>query len=390
MKNILTIEDLQKLARRKVPKMFYDYADSGSWNENTYISNKEDFNKIKFRQRVGVNVEKRSLSTAFLGQNVSMPLALAPTGLCGMQHRDGEILAAQACEEFGVPFTLSTMSICSLEDVAEKTTKPFWFQLYVMRDKKFISSLLQRAQDCGCNVLQITMDLNILAQRHVDVRNGLSAPPKFNLKHIKQIASKPGWALGMLRAKRHFFANVVGHATGVTDNATLWSWIGEQFDATFSWKDLDWIRSQWKGKILLKGILDPDDAAMAVKLGYDGIIVSNHGGRQLDGTLSTISALPGIVDKIDNKLEVYMDGGIMSGQDLCKALCVGAKGALIGRAFLYGLGAGGKEGVLKCLEIIRDSLDETLAFLGETNVKNLNAKNIIYKNFIKEYYNVRK
>ena len=268
-----------------------------------------------------------------------------------------------------------------IEDVAENTKKPFWFQLYVMRDKVFISNLLSRAQEAGCNVLQITMDLNILGQRHADVRNGLSAPPKFKLEHIKQIITKPRWALGMLRAKRHFFANVVGHATGVTDNATLWSWIAEQFDATFSWEDLDWIRNQWKGKILLKGILDPDDAAMAVKLGYDGIIVSNHGGRQLDGALSTISALPGIVEKVDNKLEVYMDGGIMSGQSLCKALCMGAKGALIGRAFLYGLGAGGKEGVIKCLEIIRNSLDETLAFLGEENVKNLDAKNIIYKKF---------
>tara|TARA_B100000686_G_scaffold351311_1_gene449734 strand:- start:21766 stop:22914 length:1149 start_codon:yes stop_codon:yes gene_type:complete len=381
MKHILTIEDLKFRARKKVPKMFYDYADSGSWEQKTYVANSNDFNNIKFRQRVGINVENRILSTEFFGQKVSMPIALAPTGLCGMQHRDGEILAAQASEEFGVPFTLSTMSICSIEDVAEKTTKPFWFQLYVMRDKKFISNLLQRAQDCGCNVLQITMDLNILGQRHADVRNGLSAPPKFNLKHIKQILSKPRWALGMLRAKRHFFANVVGHATGVTDNATLWSWISEQFDATFSWEDLDWIRNQWNGKILLKGILDPEDAAMALKLGYDGIIVSNHGGRQLDGAPSTISALPGIVEEIDNKLEVYLDGGITSGQDLCKALCLGAKGTLIGRAFLYGLGAGGKEGVTKCLEIIRNSLDETIAFLGETDVKNLDTKNIIYKNF---------
>ena len=249
-----------------------------------------------------------------------------------------------------------------------------------MRDKKFISRLLQRAQDAGCNVLQITMDLNILGQRHADVRNGLSAPPKFNFKHIKQIASRPGWALGMLRAKRHFFANVVGHAKGVTDNATLFSWIAEQFDATFSWKDLDWIRNQWKGKILLKGILDPDDAAMAVKLGYDGIIVSNHGGRQLDGALSTIAALPSIVDRVNNRCEIYMDGGIMSGQDLCKALCLGAKGGLIGRAFLYGLGAGGKKGVTKCLDIFKNSLDETIAFLGETNVNELDRENIIYEN----------
>ena len=380
MKNILTIEDLKLRARRKVPKMFYDYADSGSWEEKTYNSNSDDFNKIKFRQRVGVNVEKRSTSTNFLGQPVSIPLALAPTGLCGMQHRDGEILAAQASEEFGVPFTLSTMSICSIEDVAEKTNKPFWFQLYVMKDKEFISRLLQRAQEAGCNVLQITMDLNILGQRHADVRNGLSAPPKFTLKHIKQIVSRPGWALGMLKAKRHFFANVVGHASGVTDNATLWSWIAEQFDAAFSWEDLDWIRNQWNGKILLKGILDPEDADMAVKLGYDGIIVSNHGGRQLDGTISSISALPNIVDRVNNKCEVYMDGGIMSGQDLCKALCLGAKGALIGRAFLYGLGAGGKEGVTKCLEIIKNSLDETIAFLGEKDVNNLNRENIFLEN----------
>jgi L-lactate dehydrogenase (cytochrome) len=387
MKNILSIEDLQKVAQKKVPKMFYEYADSGSWTEETYNSNNADFRNIKFKQRVGVNVENRSLSTNFLGQSVSMPIALAPTGLCGMQHRDGEILAAQASEEFGVPFTLSTMSICSIEDVAESTKNPFWFQLYVMRDKEFISRLLARAQDCGCNVLQITMDLNILGQRHADIRNGLSAPPKFNLSHISQILSRPGWALGMLRAKRHFFANVVGHAKGVTDNATLFSWIAEQFDASFSWKDLDWIRNQWKGKIVLKGILDPEDALMAVKLGYDGIVVSNHGGRQLDGALSSIRALPEIVDKVDSKLEVYMDGGIMSGQDLCKALCIGAKGALIGRAFLYGLGAYGKEGVVKCLEIIRDSLDETIAFLGETDVHNLSRKNVLNFSYKKEIYN---
>ena len=380
MKDILTIEDLKLRAQKKVPKMFYDYADSGSWEGKTYRANSNDFDKIKFRQRVGINVENRNVSSVFLGKDVAMPIALAPTGLCGMQHRDGEILAAQASEEFGVPFTLSTMSICSIEDVAENTKKPFWFQLYVMRDKEFISRLLKRAQEAGCNVLQITMDLNILGQRHADVRNGLSAPPKFTLKHIQQILSRPGWALGMLRAKRHFFANVVGHAAGVTDNATLWSWIAEQFDATFSWQDLDWIRNQWKGKILLKGILDPEDAAIAIKLGYDGIIVSNHGGRQLDGTLSTISALPYIVDRVQNKCEVYMDGGVMSGQDLCKALCLGAKGALIGRAFLYGLGAGGKEGVSKCLNIIKDSLDETIAFLGETDVSDLNRENIIFEN----------
>ena len=269
-----------------------------------------------------------------------------------MQHRDGEILAAQASEEFGIPFTLSTMSICSIEDVAKATTEPFWFQLYVMKDKAFISNLLARAQSAGCNVLQITMDLNILGQRHADVKNGLSAPPKFKLSHIKQILSRPKWALGMLKAKRHFFANVVGHAEGVTDSGALWSWIAEQFDSTFSWDDLDWIRNQWKGKILLKGILDPDDAKKAVQLGFDGVIVSNHGGRQLDGALSSISALPYIVDEAGEKMEVYMDGGIRSGQDICKALCLGAHGVLIGRPFLYGLGANGKNGVTRCLETV--------------------------------------
>ena len=381
MKNIFNIEDLKNVAQKRVPKMFYEYADSGSWNQETYIANQNDFSKIKFRQRVGVDIEKRFLSKDFMGQEVSIPVALAPTGLCGMQHRDGEILAAQASEEFGVPFTLSTMSICSIEDVAENTNNPFWFQLYVMKDKKFMSQLLVRAQNAGCKVLHITMDLNILGQRHADVRNGLSAPPKFQLSHIKQIISRPRWALGMLRAKRHFFGNVVGHAEGVTDSGALWSWIAEQFDATFSWDDLDWLRDQWKGKIILKGILDTDDAEIAAKLGYDGIVVSNHGGRQLDGALSSISALPKIIDKVGSEMEVYMDGGVRSGQDICKALCMGAHGVLIGRPFLYGLGAYGKDGVRKCLEIMRDSLDESIGFLGENNVKNLGRKNILYKSY---------
>jgi L-lactate dehydrogenase (cytochrome) len=381
MKNIFNIEDLKNVAQKRVPKMFYEYADSGSWNQETYYANQNDFSKIKFRQRVGIDIENRSLSKKFMGQEVSIPVALAPTGLCGMQHRDGEILAAQASEEFGVPFTLSTMSICSIEDVAENTNNPFWFQLYVMKDKKFMSQLLVRAQNAGCKVLHITMDLNILGQRHADVRNGLSAPPKFQLSHIKQIISRPRWALGMLRAKRHFFGNVVGHAEGVTDSGALWSWIAEQFDATFSWDDLDWLRDQWKGKIILKGILDTDDAEIAAKLGYDGIVVSNHGGRQLDGALSSISALPKIIDKVGSKMEVYMDGGVRSGQDICKALCMGAHGVLIGRPFLYGLGAYGKDGVRKCLEIMRDSLDESIGFLGENNVKDLGRKNILYKSY---------
>ena len=381
MKNIFNIEDLKNVAQKRVPKMFYEYADSGSWNQETYYANQNDFSKIKFRQRVGIDIENRSLSKKFMGQKVTIPVALAPTGLCGMQHRDGEILAAQASEEFGVPFTLSTMSICSIEDVAENTNNPFWFQLYVMKDKKFMSQLLVRAQNAGCKVLHITMDLNILGQRHADVRNGLSAPPKFQLSHIKQIISRPRWALGMLRAKRHFFGNVVGHAEGVTDSGALWSWIAEQFDATFSWDDLDWLRDQWKGKIILKGILDTEDAEIAAKLGYDGIVVSNHGGRQLDGALSSISALPKIIDKVGSKMEVYMDGGVRSGQDICKALCMGAHGVLIGRPFLYGLGAYGKDGVRKCLEIMRDSLDESIGFLGENNVKDLGRKNILYKSY---------
>jgi len=381
MKNIFNIEDLKNVAQKRVPKMFYEYADSGSWNQETYHANQNDFSKIKFRQRVGVDIEKRSLSKKFMGKEVSIPVALAPIGLCGMQHRDGEILAAQASEEFGVPFTLSTMSICSIEDVAENTTKPFWFQLYVMKDKEFMSKLLARAQNAGCKVLHITMDLNILGQRHADVRNGLSAPPKFQLSHIKQIISRPRWALGMLRAKRHFFGNVVGHVEGVTDSGALWSWIAEQFDATFSWDDLDWLRNQWKGKIILKGILDADDAEIATKLGYDGIVVSNHGGRQLDGAPSSISVLPKIIDKVGSKMEVYMDGGIRSGQDICKVLCMGAHGVLIGRPFLYGLGAYGKNGVKKCLEIMRDSLDESIGFLGENNVKDLGRKNILYKSY---------
>ena len=381
MKNILNVSDLQNIARKRVPKMFYDYADSGSWTEETYAANQNDFSNIKFKQRVGVNIDKRSLEKKFMGEKVSIPVALAPVGLCGMQHRDGEILAAQASEEFGIPFTLSTMSICSIEDVAESTKTPFWFQLYVMRDKEFITRLLARAQDAGCKVLQITMDLNIIGQRHADVRNGLSAPPRLTLSHIKQVLSRPTWALGMLRAKRHVFGNVIGHAKGVTDNASLWSWVAEQFDASFSWKDLDWIRNQWKGKIILKGIMDPEDALRASKLGYEGIVVSNHGGRQLDGAPATISVLPYIIEKVGNEMEVYMDGGVRSGQDICKALCLGAQGVLIGRPFLYGLGAYGKKGVTRCLEIMRDSLDETLGLLGETDVCDLGRNNIYYKNY---------
>ncbi|MFK0690698.1 L-lactate dehydrogenase [Mesorhizobium sp. IMUNJ 23033] len=371
MSSILTIADLKDLARRRVPKMFFDYADSGAWTESTYRANEEDFGKIKFRQRVLVDMSNRSLESTMIGEKVAMPVALAPTGLTGMQHADGEMLAAQAAEEFGVPFTLSTMSICSIEDVASVTKKPFWFQLYVLRDKDFVLNLIDRAKAAKCSALVLTLDLQILGQRHKDVRNGLSAPPKMTLANIADIAMRPRWWMGMAGTKRRTFRNIVGHAKGVGDVASLASWTTEQFDPQLSWKDVAWIKERWGGKLILKGILDKEDALMAAKTGADAIVVSNHGGRQLDGASSSISVLEEIADAVGDQIEVHMDGGIRSGQDVLKALCLGAKGTYIGRPFLYGLGAMGKEGVTMALEIIRKEMDITLALCGKRLVTDM-------------------
>lgn len=372
----LTIADLKDRARRRVPKMFFEYADSGAWTEGTYRANEDDFHKVKLRQRVLVDMTNRSLESEMIGEKVSMPVALAPTGFTGMQHADGEMLAAQAAEEFGVPFTLSTMSICSIEDVRSVTSKPFWFQLYVMQDKEFVHNLIDRAKAAGCSALVLTLDLQILGQRHKDLRNGLSAPPRFTPKHLWQMATRPFWCLDMLGTKRRTFGNIVGHAKGVKDLSSLSSWTSEQFDPQLSWKDIEWIRDRWGGKLILKGILDEEDARMSLDSGADAIIVSNHGGRQLDGAASSISMLPRIVDAVGDRMEVHLDGGIRSGQDVLKALCYGAKGTHIGRPFLYGLGAGGKAGVRRALEIIRKELDVTMALCGERDVKNLSRKNL--------------
>lgn len=368
MSQPLTIEDLRVLAERRVPRMFYDYADSGAWTEGTYRANETDFARIKLRQRVAVDMTNRTLGSTMIGQPVSMPVALAPTGLTGMQHADGEIHAARAANKAGVPFTLSTMSICSLEDIANHTGAPFWFQLYVMKDRDFIARLIQRAKAAHCSALVLTLDLQILGQRHKDIRNGLSAPPKPTLANILNLMTKPRWCLGMLDTPRRTFGNIVGHAKGVGDLSSLSSWTAEQFDPELSWDDVKWIKDLWGGKLILKGILDPEDAELAVKSGADALIVSNHGGRQLDGALSSIAALPSIVDAVGGRMEVLMDGGIRSGQDVIKALALGAKGVFIGRAFLYGLGAMGEEGVTRCLDIIRKELDITMALCGKRDI----------------------
>ncbi|WP_297726315.1 alpha-hydroxy acid oxidase [Limnohabitans sp. Rim8] len=361
---ITTIEDLRVLAEKRVPRMFYDYADSGSWTESTYRANESDFHKIKLRQRVAVNMEGRSTATTMMGQNVSMPVAIAPTGLTGMQHADGEILAARAAQKFGVPFTLSTMSICSIEDVAKHAGEGFWFQLYVMKDRPFIERLIDRAKAANCAALVLTLDLQILGQRHKDLKNGLSAPPKLTLANIINIATKPRWALGMLGTPRRQFGNIVGHVSGVADMSSLSSWTASQFDPCLNWGDVEWIQKRWGGKLILKGIQDVEDAKLAVQSGADALIVSNHGGRQLDGAQSSIEALPAIVDAVGTQIEVHMDGGIRSGQDVLKACALGAKGVYIGRSMLYGLGAMGEEGVTKALEIIHKELDLTMAFCG--------------------------
>ena len=368
---ITNIEDLRVLAQRRVPRMFYDYADSGSWTESTYRANESDFARIKLRQRVAVNMEGRSTASRMVGVDVAMPVAIAPTGLTGMQHADGEILAARAAEAFGIPFTLSTMSICSIEDIAAHTKAPFWFQLYVMRDRSFIERLVDRAKAARCGALVLTLDLHILGQRHKDLKNGLSAPPKMTLANLINLMSKPRWCLGMLGTQRRQFGNIVGHVSGVGDMGSLAEWTNKQFDPRLNWGDVEWIKRRWGGKLILKGIQDAEDAKLAVNSGADALIVSNHGGRQLDGAQSSIEALPAIAAAVGQQIEVHMDGGIRSGQDVLKALALGAKGTYIGRAMLYGLGAMGEAGVRKALEIIHRELDLTMAFCGRTRVEDV-------------------
>ena len=366
---ITHIEDLREEAKRKVPRMFYDYADSGSYTESTYRANERDFQRVLLRQRVAVNLDNRSLKTTMAGSPVAMPVAIAPTGMTGRQHADGEILAARAAEKFGIPFTLSTMSICSIEDVAANTKAPFWFQLYVMKDRDFVERLIARAQAARCSALMLTLDLQILAQRHKDIKNGLTAPPKPTLANILDLMTKPHWCMGMLGTRRRTFGNIVGHAKNVGDLASLRSWTAEQFDPKLNWADVEWIRKRWGGKLILKGIMDAEDARLAAASGADALIVSNHGGRQLDGAPSSIAALPAIAEAVGDKIEVWMDGGIRSGQDVFKAWALGARGTLIGRAFLYGLGAMGEAGVTTALEIIQRELDITMAFCGHTDIR---------------------
>ncbi|MBN9412124.1 MAG: alpha-hydroxy-acid oxidizing protein [Burkholderiales bacterium] len=374
MSVITSIEDLRVIARRRVPRMFYDYADSGSWTQGTYRANEADFQKILLRQRVAVNIEHRSTRTTMLGHDVAMPVAIAPTGLTGMQHADGEILAARASKKFGIPFTLSTMSICSIEDVAEGTGgHPFWFQLYVMRDRDFIGRLIDRAKAAGCSALVLTLDLQIIGQRHNDLKNGLSTPPKPTPANLLNLATKPQWCLGMLGTKRRNFGNIFGHVKGVENMGSLSEWTNKQFDPTLSWNDVAWIKARWGGKLILKGIQDVEDARLAVQTGADAIVVSNHGGRQLDGAPSSINALPAIVDAVGHQIEVHMDGGIRSGQDVLKAVALGAKGTYIGRSMLYGLGAMGEAGVTRALQIIHKELDLTMAFCGRTNIADVDT-----------------
>ena len=368
---ITQIEDLRRLAQKRVPRMFYDYADSGSWTESTYRANQSDFNDIKLRQRVAVDMTNRTTATTMVGQTVSMPVALAPTGLTGMQHANGEILAARAAREFGVPFTLSTMSICSIEDVAEHAGRGFWFQLYMMKDRAFMSRLIARAKAAQCGALVLTLDLQILGQRHKDIVNGVSAPPKLTLKNMLNIATKPRWALGMLGTQRRQFGNIVGHVTGVDDMSSLSTWTAQQFDPSLNWDDVAWVKSQWDGKLIIKGILDVEDARLAAASGADALVVSNHGGRQLDGAESSIRVLPRIVDAVGSQIEIHMDSGIRSGQDVLKARALGARGVYIGRAFLYGLGAMGQAGVRTALEVIHKELDVTMALCGHRDIENV-------------------
>jgi len=368
---ITNIEDLRVLAEKRVPRMFYDYADSGSWTEGTYRANESDFQKIKLRQRVAVNMENRSTATQMVGVSTKMPVAIAPVGLTGMQSADGEIKAARAAEKFGIPFILSTMSICSIEDIAAHTKAPFMFQLYMMRDREAMANMIERVRQAGCSALVLTLDLQVIGQRHKDLKNGLTAPPRPTLANILNLMTKPRWCLGMAGTRRHTFGNLVGHVKGVSDMNSLSAWTNEQFDPRLSWADVAWVKQQWGGKLILKGIQDVEDAKLAVQSGADALVVSNHGGRQLDGAQSSIEALPAIVAAVGSDIEVWMDGGIRSGQDVLKAWALGARGTLIGRAMVYGLGAMGEEGVSKALQIIHKELDVTMAFCGHTNIQNV-------------------
>lgn len=373
---ITCVEDLRLLAKKRVPKAFYDYADSGSYTESTYRANSDDLAALKLRQRVAINVDQRSTRSTMVGQDVAMPVAIAPTGLTGMQWANGEMLGAIAAEKFGIPFTLSTMSICSIEDVASVTTKPFWFQLYVMRDRGFIRELIQRAKAAQCSALMLTLDLQILGQRHKDIKNGMSVPPKITLANLIDLASKPRWAMRALLGRKTF-GNLAGHVKGGSGIATLGQWTASQFDPTLNWDDVAWIKQEWGGKLILKGILDVEDARLAVAAGADAIVVSNHGGRQLDGAMSSIQALPAIVDAVGHQTEVWFDGGIRTGQDILKATALGAKGSLVGRAFLYGLGAMGEAGVTKMLEILQAELDVSMALTGTRDIREVGLHNLV-------------
>ena len=375
---ITCIEDLKRLHRKRTPRMFWDYCESGSYTEQTFRENTSDFNLIRLRQRVARDLSDRSIKGEMLGEKVAMPVALAPTGLTGMQHADGEILAAKSAKRFGIPFTLSTMSICSIEDVAKETGgHPFWFQLYVMKDRGFIERLIDRAKAANCSALVLTLDLQIIGQRHKDLKNGLSAPPKPTLANMINLATKLRWCLGMLGTKRRGFGNIMGHVSGVDDMGNLGEWTAKQFDPALNWGDVEWIKKRWGGKLILKGIQDVEDARLALNTGADALIVSNHGGRQLDGALSSIASLPAIVAEIGNRMEVHMDGGIRSGQDVLKAVALGAKGTYIGRSFLYGLGAMGEEGVTKALQIIARELDLTMAFCGRRELSEVDSSILV-------------
>ena len=374
---ITEIADLYTLYKRRVPKMFHDYCETGSWTEQTFRENTTDFEQIRLRQKVAIDMSNRSTRSTMIGEEVSMPVALAPVGLTGMMRADGEIKAARAAEKFGVPYTLTTMSICSIEEVAAATTKPFWFQLYVMRDRGFVKSLLDRAKAVGCSALVLTLDLQLLGQRHKDIKNGLTAPPKPTLANILNVATKWRWLAEMARVDRTPFRNINGHAPGVTDASSLGEWTHEQFDLTLNWNDIDWIKDYWGGKLIIKGILDEEDAERCVDYGADALIVSNHGGRQLDGALSSIRMLPKIVDAVSDRIEIHLDSGIRSGQDVLKALALGAKGCFIGRSYIYGLGAMGEEGVTKALEIIQKELDMTMALCGRRDVHDLSRENLL-------------
>jgi L-lactate dehydrogenase (cytochrome) len=377
MKNVTCIEDLRQLARRKVPRAFFEYADHGSYAEETLRANRDDLEHLRLSQRVLVDVSQRELGTTIVGEPTKLPIALAPIGLCGMQHGDGEILACRAAHAAGVPFCLSTMSICSIEDVAEAVGKPFWFQLYVMKDRGFVRALIERAIAARCSALVLTVDLPVLGQRHCDIKNGMTVPPETKLRNIVDIATKPAWALSILRGKRKTFGNLAGHVGGMENVNSLAQWIAGQFDATLNWKDVEWVRSVWPGKLILKGILDVGDARIAAKTGAVGLVVSNHGGRQLDGAPSSISALPKIADAVGSEIEIMFDGGVRSGQDIMRALALGARSCMIGRSYVYGLGAGGEEGVAKAIDLLAKELSVTMALTGKKNLREIDRAVIV-------------